>query len=122
MFALAEKPHHDVVTWEDFQWRLYISCQRLNPITIPYALPIPRCNNAVEEIDTEVRYFIAIDLELGYWQVVSEPEARSRLAFFTPNGKKRWQVMPMGALNSASTFVAMTMELHIKWTKLAKEM
>ena len=26
LVALAEKPHHDVVTWEDFQWRLYISC------------------------------------------------------------------------------------------------
>ena len=29
--------------------------------------------------------------------------------------------MPMVALNSASTFVAMMVELHIKWTKLSKE-
>ena len=74
-----------------------------------------------EDIDTEAKYFIAIDLDSGYWQVVAEKEAREKLAFFTPDGKKRWKVMPMGALNSASTFVAMMMELQRQWQALAED-
>ena len=55
----------------------------------------------MEGIDTEAKFFIAIDLDSGYWQVVAEKDAREKLAFYTPDGKKRWKVMPMGALNLA---------------------
>ena len=65
-------------------------------------------------------YFISIDLDSSYWQLLADPEVRLRLAFFIFRGKKRWKLMPMLALNSASTFVAMMVELQIKWTKLAK--
>lgn len=121
LVILAAKPHQEGVLWEDFRWRLCVLYHRLNQVTRPFAFPIPRCNNAVEEIDTEARYFVAIDLNSGYWQVVAEPEARSRLAFFMPDGKKRWKVMPMGALNSAPTFIAMMMHLQARWEKLAAE-
>jgi hypothetical protein len=82
---------------------------------------MPRCDDAVKDIDTEAKYFIAIDLDSGYWQILAEKEARTRLAFFTPDGKKRWKVMPMGALNSAATFVAMMQKLQQQWDTLAKE-
>ena len=42
-----------------------------------------------------------------------------KLAFFTPNGKKRWTVVPMGALNSSSIFVAMAADLKKTWNALA---
>ena len=75
----------------------------------------------MEDIDPEVRYFITIDMDSSYWQILVEPEAHARLAFLTPKGKKRWTVMPMGALNSAPTFVSMMLTLQELWEGLAKE-
>ena len=60
-------------------------------------------------------------MESGYWQVVAEEEAHERLKFFTPEGNRRWKVMPMGDLNGSPTFVAMTMKLHMEWDTLAKQ-
>ena len=97
--VLAVNPHQDDVPWEDLQWYLCISYRRLNKFMRPYALPIPRCNAAVKEINKKARYFISIDLELCYWQVEAKPEARSRLEFFNPSSKKCWTLMLVGALN-----------------------
>ena len=59
-------------------------------------------------------------MDSGYWKVVAEDEARGRLAFFTPDGKWRWKVLPMGSLNSDPTFVAMMMKIQMKWDTLVK--
>ena len=82
--VLAAKPHQEDVEWEDFRWRLCFSYRKLNQVTKPYAFPIPRCNDAVDNINTEAIFFIAIDLDSGYWQVVAEKEAREKLAFSLP--------------------------------------
>jgi hypothetical protein len=119
--VLAAKPGQDGAPADKFKWRLCVSYRRLNQVTRPFAFPMPRCDDAVKDIDTEAKYFIAIDLDSGYWQILAEKEARTRLAFFTPDGKKRWKVMPMGALNSAATFVAMMQKLQQQWDTLAKE-
>ena len=50
-------------------------------------------------------------MDIGYWKVVAEEEARERLAFFTPDRNRQWKVMPMGALNAAPKFVATIMKL-----------
>ena len=60
-------------------------------------------------METEEKYFIALDMYSGYWQVVSEEEAPERLAFFTSDRKWRWKVMHMGDLNEATTFVSRMM-------------
>ena len=60
-------------------------------------------------------------MDSGYWQIVVEPEARARLAFFTPEGKKWWTVMPMGVLNLAPIFMAMMLTLRWKWDHLVDE-
>ena len=120
MIVLAAKPGQENVPVDQFKWRLCISYRKLNQVTKPYTFPIPRCDDAVEEIGTYACFFIAVNMDSGYWQIVSEKEARSRLAFFTPEGKKWWKVMPMGALNSASTFIAMMTKLKTKDT-LAQE-
>ena len=93
-----------------------MSYQKLNEVTKSLNLPIPHCDDAVQDIDTEAKYFISVDMDSGYWKVVVEEEARERLALFTPDGKRWWKVMPMGALNVAPTFVATTMQLRIEWT------
>jgi hypothetical protein len=121
MIVLAAKPGQENVPASEFKWRLTVSYRRLNQVTRPFAFPMTRCDDAIEEIDTDACFFIAVDMDSGYWQVIAEKEARERLAFFTPLGKKHWKVMPMGALNSAATFVAMMTKLKIKWDYLAQQ-
>eukprot|EP00957_Ditylum_brightwellii_P192994 14694710-Ditylum_brightwellii.AAC.1 len=91
LIVLTAKPHQENVRWKDYQWRLCVSYRKLNQVTRLFAFPIPWCDNAVERIDTLACYFIAIDLDSGYWQMTAEPEAAHCLAFFTPRGKKRWK-------------------------------
>ena len=51
----------------------------------------------------------------------SRKRGKGKLDFFTLDWKKRWKVMPMGALNYASTLVAMVMELQQQWDGLAED-
>ena len=88
-----------------------MSYQKLNQVTFPFAFPISFCDDAVQDIDTEENYFIDVDMGSGYWKVVMEDEEQEILEFFAPEGKRQWKVMPMGALNSAATFLAMMMKL-----------
>ena len=88
-----------------------MSYQKLNQVTRPFTFPIPRCDDAVQDIDIESKYFIAMDMDSGYWQVLSEEEERERLTFLNPDGKRRWKVMHIGDLNADPTFVAMMMKL-----------
>ena len=76
----------------------------MNQATHPFTFPIPLCDGEVHGIDTEEKYFIDVYTESGYWQVVAEEEAHERLELFTPDGNRRWKLMPMGALNAAPTF------------------
>ena len=78
-------------------------------------LPIPHCNDEVQNIDTEAKYFIDVYMYNGYLQVVAEETVFKRLALFTPEGKRQWKVMSMGALNAAPTFVAIMMNMQMGW-------
>ena len=88
-----------------------MSYQKLNQVTQPFTFPIPCCDDAVQDINTEAKYVISVDTESGYCQVAAEEEARKRLAFFTPDGKRRWKVIHMGDLNAAPTFAEMMVNL-----------
>ena len=43
------------------------------------------------------------------------------MELFTPDRKRRWKVMPVGDLNVAPTFLAMTMKLQMERYTLDKE-
>ena len=96
-----------------------MSYKKLNQVTCPFTFPTPRCDSTVHSINTEENYFISVDMDNGYCQVVAEEEACERLAFFTPDGKRRWKVMPMGDLNADTTFLAMMTKLQMEWDTLA---
>ena len=98
-----------------------MSYRELNQVICTLTFPIHCCVDTVQGMDKEEKYFIDADMYSGYWQVVSEDEARERLAFFAPGRKLRWKVMHVGALNAATTFVAIMMKLHMEWDTLAKE-
>ena len=100
--------------WRKYQWRLCVSYQKLKQFTHQFAFPIPLCDYAVQDIDTEAKYFIAVGMYSGYCQVVAEEDVREKLAFFTPDVNRQWKVVPMGALNAAPVFVAMIVKLQIE--------
>ena len=81
--------------------------QKVNHFTGSFTFPILLCDVAVQDIDTEAKYFIYVNMYSGYWQVVEEKEAREILAFFTSDIKRQWKVMPMGPLNVDPTFISM---------------
>ena len=50
----AENLHQENVPWHKYQWRLCVSYHKLNQVTLSFTLPIPRCDNEVQYIETEV--------------------------------------------------------------------
>ena len=72
--VLAAKPYQENVPWKEYQWRLCVSDQKLNHITQPFFLTTPLFYDEVQDIYTEVKYFIAVDMDIGYWQVLAEEE------------------------------------------------
>ena len=46
--------------------------QKLDQVNHPFTFPISSCDYSVQNIDTEANYFIAVDMDSGYWQVVAE--------------------------------------------------
>ena len=113
--VLAAKAKQEDVPWYEYTWRLCVSYRMLNQVTRAFAYPIKRCDDAVEEIPLEAQSFITANMDAGYWQTETEEASRDRLAFFVPNGKLQWTVMPMGALNAHAVFVAMMAVLQEEW-------
>ena len=72
----------------------------------------------MQEIDTEAKYFISLDMGSGYWKVIAKDEAQERLQFFNLYRKQRWKVMTMGALKTAPTFVEIMVDLQKEWDTL----
>ena len=100
LLVLATKLHQENVPWYKYQWKLCVSYRKVNQVTCPFTLTIPFCDDAIQEIYTEAKHFISVDMESGYRQVVAEEEARERLAFFTLDRKRRLKVMHMGDINT----------------------
>ena len=90
-----------------------MSYQKLNQITCPFAFPITFCDDAVQDIDTEAKYFIYMDMDSGYWQVVAEDGSRERLVLFASDVKLWYKVISMGYLNSDTTFLGIVMKKQI---------
>ena len=95
LIVLASKPHQEHFHWVDFIFRLCNSFRPINAKTRPFTFPVTRCDDAVEEIGDR-EFTITLDLDSGYWQVKLHKDAKEKTAFFTPEGKKHWNVMPMG--------------------------
>ena len=120
--VLATKAQHrDHTPWWMYEWRLCVSYRSLNRVTRPFTFPIPRCDDAVTDLPPDTCYSILTDMAAGYWQVLVEEASRGKLAFFTPEGKVRWTVMPMGFLNASSIFCAMMTTISKEWDEKAAE-
>jgi hypothetical protein len=118
IIVLAAKPNQAHVAWWEFVFRLCVAYRKLNRFTRLFRFPTPRCDEAVRGI--RGNYFITMDLDCGYWQVQLDKASRDKTAFYTPEGKKHWMVMPMGATNAQPFFIAMVGDMRKAWNALAE--
>ena len=114
MVVLAAKPNQGHKHWSEYIFRLCVSYRKLNAVTRPFQFHIARCDDAVELIGKS-KVFITLDLDAGYWQVKLHEGSKDKTAFFVPDGKMHWRVMPMGILNAHAFFVSMTMDMKREW-------
>lgn len=85
------------------EWRMCIDYRPLNNYTINDKYQLPRISDLLYSVKGS-KYFIAIDLRSGYWQIPMELESRSYTAFRAGNGLYEFQVMPFGLKTAPATF------------------
>jgi hypothetical protein len=100
LIVLAPKPHQEHINeLDDFIWHMCVSYCKLNSHSLPFAFPIPRCDDAIDDFGDGVGrlWFISLDARQGYHQIRVRLADREKLAFFAPDGKKyTFKVMPFG--------------------------
>ncbi len=84
----------------------------LNLQTRRDSFPMPLVEDVIAQLGRST-WFIALDLQLGFWQIRMAPEDMKKTALVTKTGLYEWTVMPFGLKNATSTFT-MTMSLVFK--------
>ena len=122
LLLLAAKPHQESCTnISAFIWRLCVSYQPLNKITLGFEFPIPRCVDSIEDLGNSCSLFftISLDARSGYHQIRVRKCDQERLAFFTPSGEKgTYKVLLFGSTNAQYFYTAMIQSLRKEWLLL----
>jgi hypothetical protein len=50
------------------------------------------------------KWFLALDLKLGFWQILMVPDDVKKTTMITKSGLYEWSVMPFGLKNTTNTF------------------
>ncbi|UYV65991.1 K02A2.6-like, partial [Cordylochernes scorpioides] len=93
-----------------------VDYRRLNKITKKDVYPLPRVDDALDNLPG-ARYYSSMDLRTGYWQIEVDEHDREKTAFITPDGLYQFRVMPFGLCNAPATFERMmdTVLKGLKW-------
>ena len=92
-----------VVPKKDGSKRVCVDYRKLNAITVPDPFPLPNPEMLRESL-YKAKFFIALDLNLGFMQMALDPETAHKTAFVLQNGHYQFTVMPFGPMNSPSVF------------------
>lgn len=92
-----------LVPKKDGSFRFCIDYRKVNAVTRKDAYPLPRVDEALDTLAGS-KWFSALDLLSGYWQVEVSPEDREKTAFCTHEGLFEFRVMPFGLCNAPATF------------------
>ncbi|UYV75151.1 K02A2.6-like [Cordylochernes scorpioides] len=92
-----------LVKKRDGKYRFCVDYRKLNDVTVKDVYPIPRIDEVLDTLHGS-KYFSAIDLKSGYWQVEVEEKDKEKTAFTTAHGLYEFNVMPFGLCNAPATF------------------
>lgn len=84
-------------------WRFCIDFRALNKSTIADSYPMPRIADLLAAVGGS-KYFVALDLRAGYWQIAMEEESIKYTAFRCAGGLWEFTRMPFGLKNAPATF------------------
>ncbi len=77
--------------------------QPLNMQTRRDSFPMPLVDDVISQLGKSA-WFIALDLQSGFWQIRMAPEDMKKTALVTKTRLYDWTIMPFGLKNAASTF------------------
>ena len=108
-----------LVKKKDGNLRFCIDLRKLNARTIKDANALPRIDETLDYLAGS-KWFSALDLKLGYWQVELDEESKPLTAFTAgPLGFYECKRMPFGATKTPATFQRMMEtclgDLHLNW-------
>jgi len=92
-----------IVGKKDGTKRFCVDYRKLNQETKTDAYPLPRMDDLLEKFRT-AKWFTAIDLASGYWQIEMEEEDKELTAFICSQGLYEFNIMPFGLKNAPPTF------------------
>ena len=92
-----------LVPKRDGSFQFCIDCPKVNAVSRKDAYLLPRIDDTLDTLAGS-KWFSALDLLSGYWQVEVSPEDREKTAFCTHEGLFEFRVMPFGLCNAPATF------------------
>lgn len=89
------------------RWRCVVDYRELNEVTTPIIYPIPEIREVISTLSGS-KYFSALDMNQGYYQIKMDPASQEKTAFTVPDGDcvgtYEYVRMPLGLRNAPSTF------------------
>lgn len=91
---------------KDGSFRLCMDFRKLNAVVKPYVYPLPRIDDIFDTLEG-ARYFTAIDLAKGFWQIPLDEESKQKASFTTIYGQYQYRRLPFGLTSAPSAFQKM---------------
>ena len=95
-----------VVKKKDGSDRMCVELRTLKKIVRPVSYPLPLIDDILSLLGN-AKYFTALDLKCGCWQVQLDDDSKEKTAFACHRGLFQFNVMPFGLSNAPVVFQAL---------------
>jgi hypothetical protein len=94
-----------LVKKKDGTMRFCIDYRKLNKVTKPLHYPLPLLADVYDTLSqNRAKYFSAMDLKSGYFQVPMDPPSQPKTAFVVQDGAYEFKTMPFGCTGAPAIF------------------